>query len=534
MMRRKSNLVTRTLNRKLPLLTALTVIASAGFSISLPAQTTPYFRDKDFNTWLKTDNPVSLGITTMPNAGQTSLNAKTLSGDFHKAMESGRVNAWGFDSYGSKSLKPLNLWGRFNFSQERHQDRCWSDNIRPYNGNPYLTGSSVKGNYSYQLFDFSVRMSSKQLFDFMWTGIGLDYSLGDFSRLQDPRSRTQEIVYTIKPGVAFRFGKEKIGLNLSYGYSKEKIGSYVSKSKDSKEYLLYLQEGLGVYSILVSNAYDRRIESWKAGAALQYEHSFGSNSVLLGELSPFYRKDSVEDAYGATPGNYKEAGGRFFLAFRSGNWRSESSFSFKTGSAKKITQKSVTVTDPSSGVTSTRYETIFSIKSYTAEKLSAETGLSYVVKDTALPWGSKWNAGCKVRFNSDNDEYVYYSPVSSFARDNIVPYFYGGGTVLATKGHFLMIDGEFAYRVNLSDNYSISDELRDKVILDNVISPDREIMTSDFLKVSATFRYVFPLPATSAGRRLSGFTSLSASMCFVPGFEGSGRNLIGVSVGILH
>ena len=90
----------------------------------------------------------------------------------------------------------------------------------------------------------------------MWTGIGLDYSLGDFSRLQDPRSRTQEIVYTIKPGVAFRFGKEKIGLNLSYGYSKEKIGSYVSKSKDSKEYLLYLQEGLGVYSILVSNYYE--------------------------------------------------------------------------------------------------------------------------------------------------------------------------------------------------------------------------------------------------------------------------------------
>ena len=75
MMRRKSNLVTRTLNRKLPLLAALTVIVSVGFSISLPAQTTPYFRDKDFNTWLKTDNPVSLGITTMPNAGQTSLKA---------------------------------------------------------------------------------------------------------------------------------------------------------------------------------------------------------------------------------------------------------------------------------------------------------------------------------------------------------------------------------------------------------------------------------------------------------------------------
>lgn len=95
-------------------------------------------------------------------------------------MESGGINSCGFNSSGYKSLKPLNLWGSFKFSQERHRDRRWSDNINPYNGNPYLTGSSVKGKYSYQVFDFSVKMSSKRLFGFMWAGIGLDYSLGDF------------------------------------------------------------------------------------------------------------------------------------------------------------------------------------------------------------------------------------------------------------------------------------------------------------------------------------------------------------------
>ena len=506
---------------------------SAGLSTGLPAQTVS--SSKDFNSWLRTDNPVSIGIKTMPDAGQTGLDAQSVSGDFHKAMESGGMNAWNFSSSGYKSLKPLNLWGSFSFSQERHKDRCWSDNIDPYNGDPYLTGSSVKGKYSYQLFDFSVKMSSKPLFGFMWAGIGLDYSLGDLSRLQDPRPRTQEIEYSIKPGLAFMFGKEKIGLNFSYGYSKEKIGSYISKSKDAKEYFLYLQEGLGVYSTLVSSAYERRIKSWEYGAALQYEHSFGGNSSFLMEVSPFHRDDIIEDAYKATPGNYKETGGRISTIFHSGNWMAEGIFEYVSGAAEKISQKAVTVTDPVSGVTSTRYETIFSIRSYTSGRMSGEAGLSYIVPDEeGQQSGNKWNVGCKVGLNMTDDEYVYYSPASSFACANIIPSVYGGGSVLSSRKCRLTLNGKLAWSMNISDRYSISEELQDKVILDNVIDPDHKIMTSDFMKVSADLRYEFPLTISKSGKNLSGFASLSASMCFVPGFQGSGRNIIGLSVGVLH
>lgn len=507
---------------------------SVGLSISLPAQTVRSSIHQGFNPWLRTDNPVSIGIKTMPDIGRTGFDAESTSGDFHRAMESGGINAWGFSSSGYKSLKSLNLWGSFRFSQERHRDRCWSDNIDPYNGNPYLTGSSVKGKYSYQLFDFSVKMSSKPLFGFMWAGIGLDYSLGDFSRLQDPRPRAQEIDYSVKPGVAFRFGKEKVGLNLSYGYSKEKIGSYISKSKDAKEYFLYLQEGLGVYSTLVSSAYERRIESWRYGAALQYEHSFGGNTTLLAEVSPYYRSDLVTDAYMATPGNYKETGGEVSVSVHSGNWTADGAFRLTAGSAEKISQKAVTVTDPSSGVTSTRYETIFSIKSYASKTLAGEAGLSYMVPDEDFPESGKWNAGCRVRFGETDDEYVYYSPSSSFVFMNIMPSVHGGGTILCRKGHRLALNGELAYRMNVSDRFSISEELQNKVILENVVEPDREVMTSDYLRASADLRYVFPMAIRQTGRRLSGFASLSASMCFVPGFQGSGRNVIGVSVGVIH
>lgn len=508
---------------------------SAALSSGLSAQTVHPFLRSDFNDiWSGTDNPVSIGVTTKPDGGRTGFNVGSTSGDFHKAMESGGVNSWGFNSSGYKSLNALNLWGDFSFSQERHRDRCWSDNIHPYNGNPYLTGSSVKGKYSYQLFDFSVKMSSKQLFDFMWAGLSVDYSLGDFSRLQDPRSRAQEIDYSVKPGVAFQFGKEKIGLNLSYGYTKEKIGSYVSKSKDAKEYLLYLQEGLGVYSTLVSSTYERRIESWRYGAALQYEHPFGKSSVLLAELSPFCRNDVVKDAYEATPGNYRDIGGDVSLSLLRGNWKARCLFRFSSGSAERITQKTVTVTDPSSGVTSTRYETIFKVKSYTSESLSGEAGVSYVSPDAKLPTGRRWNAGCKVGFGMQDDEYVYYSPASSLSLGNIFSSLSGGGTVLASKGHSLEVDGQLVYRVNLFDKLSVSDELKHDVILDNVVVPDREIMASDFIRVSAGLRYVFPLAIGKTGSAVSGFASFSASLCAAPGFNGSGRKIIGLSVGILH
>ena len=60
---------------------------SASLSAGLPAQTVP--SSEDFSIWLRTDNPVSIGINTMPDLGHTALGAKSVSGDFHKAMESG-------------------------------------------------------------------------------------------------------------------------------------------------------------------------------------------------------------------------------------------------------------------------------------------------------------------------------------------------------------------------------------------------------------------------------------------------------------
>ena len=183
---------------------------------------------------------------------------------------------------------------------------------------------------------------------------------------------------------------------------------------------------------------------------------------------------------------------------------------------------------------STRYETIFSIKSYVLQSLKGEVGLSYVAMGDEITEFGKWNAGCKLRFGGRSEEYIYYSPSSSFGCVNVFPSVHGGGTLFDRNGHRLALNGELSYRINVADRFSISDELKNKVALDNVVKPDHEIMTSDYMRTSADLLYVFPLSIRQIGKRLSGFVSLSVNMALASGFQGSGRNVFGISVGVFH
>lgn len=72
----------------------------------------------------------------------------------------------------------------------------------------------------------------------------------------------------------------------------------------------------------------------------------------------------------------------------------------------------------------------------------------------------KWNVGCKLNFGGREEEYIYYSPSSSFRCVNVFPSVYGGGTLFDRNGHRLALNGELAYRINVADSFSISDELK--------------------------------------------------------------------------
>lgn len=82
MTRRRFNLATR--NSGVLRYLVLSLVMPAVLSIGLSAQVVLFPEQKDYNVWLRTENPVSIGIVTMPDIGRTGFDAKSTYGDFTK------------------------------------------------------------------------------------------------------------------------------------------------------------------------------------------------------------------------------------------------------------------------------------------------------------------------------------------------------------------------------------------------------------------------------------------------------------------
>lgn len=493
------------------------------------AESPEYALVESGNNWLFSQNPASIGVVTMPDIGTAQLNAGHLGGKLHRAMESGAANDWGFGANSYRSLKGLNLWGDFAFTQRRHIGRAWSDNFDPYNGNPFQAGCDLKGEYAEQNFDFKVKASSHRLFRRLWLGLGFDYTIGDLSRLQDPRSRVQVIDLNIRPGVIVALGDaHKIGADFRYRYRKEKNNSYVSKAQDSKEYLLYLQEGLGVYSALYSSNFDRRVKGNYYGGEVQYEFA-GRRFSLLATAGMLVRDDRIEDRNRACPGDY--ASDRFEASLRA-KWQDEAAlqlltagFSNTKGRADKIFQELVTSTDPGSGVTTSHYETLFSSRAYTDYETRAGAEWSY--SRLGGP-GYRWFVGAGADYLDLENSYVFYTPASKMTVRSAGFTLRGGLRLLARNGHRLFAGLSAGYRFNLDGSCFMSDELEGEVIRLNVVEPDYRMLTVDSFRAGLDLKYLFPL-----AKRIDGFVSVYGQQAAAVSDGSLKRGYAGIAIGIL-
>ena len=68
----------------------------------------------------------------------------------------------------------------------------------------------------------------------------MDYTVGDLSRLRDPRSRAELLNYRITPSLLYHFGRQAIGLSGWYDRRKEKINGLTTVQQDAnlKYYLM--------------------------------------------------------------------------------------------------------------------------------------------------------------------------------------------------------------------------------------------------------------------------------------------------------
>ena len=123
------------------------------------------------NGWLSTSNPSGIGVIPIPDMGFSQIEGNYISGDYKRVQEANSINSIGFTSDSYKSLDKIALYGNFCFTQQKRVGIKYSDNLLPYDGNPYILGNNIPREYSNQYFRFKVKASSYKLMDLFWAGI---------------------------------------------------------------------------------------------------------------------------------------------------------------------------------------------------------------------------------------------------------------------------------------------------------------------------------------------------------------------------
>jgi len=255
--------------------------------------------------WRLTQNAAGLSLDSAENRGVAYFDLSHRSGDFHRVQEGGMNNNLEFFTERYQKIgKYLYGYGSFKFDMGRTKERAWSDVIRTYNSNPFISGSSIFGKYDNQDFELNASLASIPLGRFTY-GANLFYKVGDLSRLRDPRSRINLAEYKLAPAITYSTGDHTIGLTVSYDRRKEKLpGLNTVQTDPNLKY--YVMTGLenATGTIGGYNGYMREYVDHQFSAEMNY----GYRSETFSSVNSAAFTHGTEYIYGT----YKYEPGRYF------------------------------------------------------------------------------------------------------------------------------------------------------------------------------------------------------------------------------
>lgn len=321
----------------------------------------PEYRYKNLTQlWHNTSNAAGLSLDDSPNRGFASIGFNHRGGDYHRVQEGGAMNNMQFFTERYQRLgRYLYSYGKVDFNLGRTKDRAFADQYRPYNSNPYQSGSAIAGSYDHQDFDMVASVGTTDFSGWRF-GLQLNYQLGDLSRLRDPRSRSQLLDYRLTPSVSYTMGGHTLGLSGYYDRRKEKMGPLVTVQSDATlTYYLFFGMEYATGTIGGYSSFNREWVNHQVGAAMDY----GYRSDSFHTLNSFGISRGEEYAYGT----YKYEPGRYFtylynvqsqnrLLTGSVLHQVDVRMDWQQGYADEYRQQLIIKNDPQIGTTSYTYE----------------------------------------------------------------------------------------------------------------------------------------------------------------------------------
>ena len=443
--------------------------------------------------WRQTDNAAALSFDpercdSSANRGVAYFNYKHHSGDYHRVQEGNQTNQLRFFTERYQKIgKYLYGYGSFDFDMGRTKNRAWSDVMRTYNANPYISGSDIPGKYDFQDFKLQARISTIQLGHFTY-GATLSYNVGDLSRLRDPRSRINLAEYRIAPAATLSLGKHTLGLTTYYDRRKEKLPD-ITTVQDDYNVNYYLMSGLenAEGTLAGYKGYMREYVDHKFGTEVGY----GLQSRRLKSVNTLSFATATEYVYGTNkyePGKYNHM--FYGLSSRNRIYAGNLLHSidvvagYEVGSADEYKEERTSTKDAETGETTVTWNKVLEYKKrYQMKKL-----------DTEMRYRLSWTKDKAVYAYIDAKydlQSVRNKRILHTSQLKYVTSLFGieGGYELLHRS--LWIEGGLNWKVNHNSSLDLNNP--DTEYAKNVLIPDMEYYRANYFQGCLSVTYQFPL-----------------------------------------
>ena len=452
-----------------------------------------------FQAFSRTNNTAGMGLSQPTPGSKTQLMVFDQTGDHHLAQQGSadygfQFSTLRYDSFNDK----LFMRGAFYYSLDREKNRKWSDVMDPWFSIPYIFGSAVAKDYDTHDCGLSFDLYTAPLWDKLSFGIKTNYRVADISGMRDPRPRTGYLNYQLVPSVLLTLGPHHLGLDLGYGYSKEKLSNLTTIQSYPNLYY-YKMTGLDHVDGAIAgySGFKRHFAGSRFLGDLSYAYQAGSLNLVVSGGVEFGRLDAYGDKM-QSPGSYNwwKYNGQADATLRGGSlvhhFRLEGNYT--DGGANELLQELTNVKDPETGVTTETWETLYEYRNrYVLGKYEALAAYKlyggYSGKDY------RWSVG--VRAGMEGFSKRYYLPFSCFLANSFTLALEGSYRLFEVKGHKVELQVNGAYRKALESNLVV---LEDNLYVQEVLTPDKEYYDKNTLSLGGALEWQFPLSLGKAGK----------------------------------
>lgn len=480
--------------------------------------------------WRLTGN--AAGLTLDPekcdssaNRGKTYFTLSHQEGDFHRVQEGGMKNALTFYTERYQKIgKYLYGYGSFQFDMGRVKNRAWSDVLRTYNSNPFISGSSVPGNYDNQDFELNASLSTVSLSHFTY-GANLQYKVGDLSRLRDPRSRINLAQYRLTPAVTYTIGKHTLGLAAHYDRRKEKLPNITTVQSDPN-LSYYVMTGLenATGTIGGYNGYMREYVNHEFGI----EFNYGLRSENYSSVNSLTFDAGTEYVYGTykyEPGRYYN---RIFGITTLNRLKSDNllhsidiNAKYEEGYADEYKEERILETDKETGYNSVTWNKILEYKKRYQLKifdLDVHYRLSFVENETTHGY-----IGAQYTLQDVSNKHTLYDSQLKYATSHLQ--MEGAAPLFGSR---LWLEAKAGYCFSGKAELNLFDASTDYA--KSVLLPDMDYYKANYF--SGHLQITYQMPITIKGNTSNWFASIYGD--YAKTNNSMNRQRFGITIGLYH